>query len=121
MAIKVKLPMIFHGAAYQKVFRWSVKDSNGNLSPVDLNNHDGLLQIRKKAGAPILASWSTGNGLLVFLDNLITIDIPSTTTKGYSFEEGEFDLLIWPKGDPGSAVVAIYGTVSGKKTMTELP
>lgn len=123
MAFRVRLPTIFHGAAYKKVFRWYSRDNEGVLTPIDLTGLAGRIQLRNCPGAPeVLADWSTENDRLIFDDtNRITIFVPLPETKTYTFESAEWDLIIWPVGNTSEGEVIMYGEVSGRPTNTEVP
>lgn len=120
MAFKVKLPTVFLGAVYTQDFLWSSEDDAGVRTPVDLTGLEGRIQLRKKAGSPPYADWSTVNGCLSLSGNRISIHVPATLTDTYTFTEAEFDLLVWPASDKSQAELVVHGTVEGKRVITDV-
>lgn len=121
MAVKTKLPTIEIGVSYEHTFKWSTRDEAGVVTPVDLTNWDGRLQLRKKAGDAVYLDLSTENTRLALSGNRIQIAIPSSVTKPLAQTSGEFDLVLWPRGDTDSAVRVAYGTFDAVKIITEIP
>ena len=122
MAFNIKLPPIYAGAAYTKVFRWFTVGTNGVRTPVDLTGMNGRIQLRETAGeVPVYADWSTANGKLVFDDvNRITIHVPRSETSTYTFERARWDFLLWPLADIDSAELVMFGGVECPVTVTDL-
>lgn len=121
MAFKVKVPMLFIGGAYSKGFQWFSEDSEGVRTAIDLTGFEGMIQVRRKAGAPVLAEWSTANGYLDLTGNRILIFVPEDVTKMYNFSEAEWDLIVWPEGHKELAEVIMFGDIYAEKTKTVVP
>lgn len=120
MAFEVNLPLLFIGGAYHKEFLWSTL-TDGVKTPVDLTGFAGCIQVRNRAGGPLLADWSTSNGRLKFPSgNRIEIDVPLAETEDFSFTEAQYDFLIWPEGNVNKAVVVMYGMIPARQTITDL-
>lgn len=122
MAFRVRLPILFFGAAYKKVFRWYSEDAEGVRTPVSLSGMEGRIQLRTGPGeTPVLADWSTANGRLIFEDtNKITIQVPLSETFQYFFDRADWDLIIWPSGTVEEGELIMYGEVSGQRAITEV-
>jgi len=123
MSIKINLPAIEAGVRYQHSFRWSVRDADGIVTPVDLTAWSALLQIRKKAGdAVVLMSFGTEAGTITLTGNTVAMDIGGTATKDATWTvEAEYDLILWPTTDADQAVRLTSGTVAAVKLVTQLP
>lgn len=119
MARVLDLPTIDQGAAYKHSFFWfDVPDPEhqpDQMVPISLTGFEGLLQIRTEAGLftaeSLLAEWSTANSKLVFIDNEVRIFVPRSLTNGYVFEEGYYDLLVWPTANPEDVTRLVQGQV----------
>lgn len=123
MAGKTNLPDIDKGAAYKHSFFWSVvPDPENNPDykvPVDLTGYHAKIQIRKKAGdATVLAEWSTADGNVTLHTNEVRIYVPASETGAYDFNEGEYDLLLWPDTDPDNVTRLVQGSVKVSKGVT---
>jgi hypothetical protein len=117
MARVLDLPPIDQGAAFKHSFFWfDVPDPESRpdeMVPISLTGYEGLLQIRTEQGnfsaETLLASWSTDNTCLVFVDNEVQIFVPASATSLLTFEEGYYDLLIWPTANPEDKTRMVQG------------
>ena len=122
MAFNIKLPPVYSGAAYTKIFRWYTVGTDNVRVPVDLSGMNGRIQLRDGAGdLPIYADWSTANGKLVFDDvNRITIHVPRSETLTYQFDHARWDFLLWPTTNIDLAELVMHGSIDGPETVTDL-
>lgn len=129
MASKIDLPTINSGVEYSHSILFWVQNSAGVREPWDLTGYKARLQIRAEGpGSSVLADWGTppddvdgeievASGLV----NEIRIWVGSSKTKGLTFEEKDYDLLVWPDGDKERASLMCFGVVSAGPTVTEVP
>lgn len=126
MSVKCNLPDIESGVEYNHDLFWWVLSESGAKVPRDMTGYEGRLQIRDAGpGSTVLADWGTSpndlDGELVITGNKVTMRVPATKTRLLSFEEKDYDLIVWPEGDKDSASRLVYGVVTASLTVTELP
>lgn len=122
MASKVNLPTIDANAAFKHSFFWfSLAPDGETKTPISLTGFNAKLQVRAKKGdTTVLAEWSVANGRITLVDNEVRIFVPASETLTYQWEEGVFDLLIWPIATPEDVTRLVEGNASCSKGVTVL-
>ncbi len=107
---------IYQGATFVLKLQWLDDDDN----PVDLTGATASMQIRDNIDAQtVLHEASSDNGEITFdeSEGRATVTIPASTTSGFDWTEGVYDLLITrPDGDRVDPIVR--GGVGIKKAIT---
>lgn len=102
-------------ATLSLVFTWSTGNCPGAvgaaLTPVDLTGYSATLQIRQSAGGTLLYDASS-NLTLGGVAGTITITIPGTTTAGFTWFNGAYDLLMTSAGGVSTRLLKGNVTVS---------
>jgi len=119
MAFKVKLPIIQLGGVYDPSFNYWHQDASGVKTPVDLTGYEVVMGIFH-AGVEI-DTISTLNGRIQVSGNNIQFNVTADITVGWSFQEADYDMLIYPTGSPHLAKLALYGKLPAYKVKTQLP
>jgi len=112
---------IEQGATFIRVFLWQVggttdcggcSTSTSTATPVDLTGFSADMQIRQtQQSTTILYEGSTANGNIVLggTAGTITLTIPSTTTAGFTWLRGVYDMNLTSAG--GIVTRLLQGTV----------
>lgn len=117
MSKVIELPVIDQGAAFRHSFFWydvpNPETHPDEMVPIPLVGYEGLLQIRTEKGnfaaETLLASWSTANSKLIFVDNEIQIFVPANDTVPLTFDSAYYDLLVWPTASPQDITRLVEG------------
>ena len=119
--------VIEQGATFIRVFLWQVggttdcscTTTSTTAVPVDLTGFSADLQIRQTPqSTTILYEGSTANGNIVLggTAGTITLTIPSTTTAGFSWLRGVYDLILTSSG--GIVTRLLQGSVTVSPDVT---
>lgn len=84
------------GADFTKRITW--KNPNGSL--VNLTGYTGLMQVRKKAGDPLIAEFKTSDSTMVLggVNGTIDLDQPGSVTKDWPPGEYQYDIELYSSG-----------------------
>lgn len=85
---------IYEGATFKQQI--ILLSSGIGSTPMDLSNYSGVLTVRNQPTQDILLSLTPSNGGLTFggQTGMVTVYIPSSTTKLLTWKGAVFDLLI---------------------------
>lgn len=85
-------------ATYLQAFTWLspqiVSNGSQQVLPVDLTGYTATLEIRAFPLAPIILYDASSNITLGGPTGIITINIPASTTGGFTWWAGVYDLLL---------------------------
>jgi hypothetical protein len=94
------------GATFSAVFTWLASDQQ---TPVNLTGWSAAMQVRAEATNALLASFSTASGGIALGGSAgtITLSASPSTTSGWTFGAGLYDLQLTDSG--GDVITLLAG------------